>query len=66
MEINKRRDGREEEKEEGRNRVNGGLGEGIENINNGDSSEEVNECKRNSIGRMKSVQGNVMKKGTGI
>lgn len=59
-------DATEEEKQEATNRVNAGLAQAIQNINNAHSTQEVNESKTNSIATIKSVQPNVIKKPTAI
>ncbi|MGJ0743029.1 SasC/FmtB family protein [Staphylococcus epidermidis] len=64
--INGNNDATEEEKQEATNRVNAGLAQAIQNINNAHSTQEVNESKTNSIATIKSVQPNVIKKPTAI
>lgn len=64
--INTTPDATEEEKQEATNRVNAGLAQAIQNINNAHSTQEVNESKTNSIATIKSVQPNVIKKPTAI
>lgn len=64
--INGNNDATEEEKQEATNRVNAGLAQAIQNINNAHSTQEVNESKTHSIATIKSILPNVIKKPTAI
>ncbi len=46
IQINNTPDATEEEKQEATNRVNAGLAQAIQNINNAHSTQEVNESKQ--------------------
>ena len=48
-------------KQEATNRVNVGLAQAIQNINNAHSTQEVNESKTHSIATIKSILPNVIK-----
>ena len=61
IQINNTPDATEEEKQEATNRVNVGLAQAIQNINNAHSTQEVNESKTHSIATIKSILPNVIK-----